>query len=100
MVMGSSITESWGLSCGLSESHQQVGCCECWISFQKLIPVPAEAEIRSIVADIDTDGRGVIDYKEFEKIMSRDIREYDNEADLKHAWKVSHPPHPHNLQLW
>lgn len=47
-----------------------------------------EAEIKSIVADIDTDGRGVIDYKEFEKIMSRDIREYDNEQDLKNAWKV------------
>lgn len=28
------------------------------------------------------------DYREFEKIMSRDIRQYDNEADLKAAWKV------------
>lgn len=48
----------------------------------------AEAEIKAIVKDIDTDGRGVIDYKEFERIMQRDIKEYDNEQDLKNAWKV------------
>lgn len=48
----------------------------------------AEAEIKAIVNDIDTDGRGVIDYKEFERIMQRDIKEYDNEQDLKNAWKV------------
>ncbi|GFR41970.1 hypothetical protein Agub_g2770 [Astrephomene gubernaculifera] len=49
---------------------------------------PTEAEIKAIVKDIDPDNRGVVDYKEFEKIMSRDIREYDNEQDLKAAWKV------------
>ncbi|KXZ48588.1 hypothetical protein GPECTOR_26g491 [Gonium pectorale] len=49
---------------------------------------PTEAEIKAIVKDIDPDNRGVVDYKEFEKIMTRDIREYDNEADLKGAWKV------------
>ncbi|PNH03109.1 Calmodulin [Tetrabaena socialis] len=49
---------------------------------------PTEAEIKTIVKDIDPDGRGVVDYKEFEKLMTRDIREYDNEQDLKAAWKV------------
>lgn len=49
---------------------------------------PTEAEIRQIVKDIDPDNRGVVDYKEFEKIMTRDIRAYDNEQDLKSAWKV------------
>ncbi|EFJ48699.1 hypothetical protein VOLCADRAFT_109066 [Volvox carteri f. nagariensis] len=49
---------------------------------------PTEAEIKTIVKDIDPDNRGVVDYKEFEKIMTRDIREYDNEQDLKAAWKV------------
>ncbi|KAG2440115.1 hypothetical protein HXX76_004229 [Chlamydomonas incerta] len=49
---------------------------------------PTEAEIKAIVKDIDPDNRGVVDYKEFEKIMTRDIREYDNEQDLKAAWKV------------
>ncbi len=54
---------------------------------------PTEAEIRQIVKDIDPDNRGVVDYKEFEKIMTRDIRAYDNEQDLKSAWKVRANPH-------
>ncbi len=53
---------------------------------------PTEAEIKAIVKDIDPDNRGVVDYKEFEKIMTRDIRQYDNEQDLKAAWKVGCKP--------
>ncbi|GIL77249.1 hypothetical protein Vretimale_3079 [Volvox reticuliferus] len=49
---------------------------------------PTEAEIDAIVREVDPENRGVVDYKEFEKIMRRDIREYNNEQDLKAAWKV------------
>jgi hypothetical protein len=49
---------------------------------------PTEAEIKLIVKEVDPDGRGVVDYKEFDKILTRDIRQYDSEQDLKAAWKV------------
>ncbi|GLI59467.1 hypothetical protein VaNZ11_001350 [Volvox africanus] len=49
---------------------------------------PTEAEIDAIVREVDPENRGVVDYKEFEKIMRKDIREYNNEQDLKAAWKV------------
>uniref|UniRef100_A0A7S0YEH7 EF-hand domain-containing protein n=1 Tax=Polytomella parva TaxID=51329 RepID=A0A7S0YEH7_9CHLO len=49
---------------------------------------PTEAEIKAIISDVDPDGRGFIDFNEFEKIMARDIRSYNNEQELNAAWKV------------
>mmetsp|Transcript_1846 Transcript_1846/g.2841 ORF Transcript_1846/g.2841 Transcript_1846/m.2841 type:complete len:149 (+) Transcript_1846:120-566(+) len=49
---------------------------------------PTEAEVRQIIKEVDNDGRGVINFPEFVSIMSRDIRDFDNESDLKMAWKV------------
>lgn len=49
---------------------------------------PTEAEVKQIVKEVDPDNRGVINFPEFTSIMSRDIREFDNEKDLQAAWKV------------
>jgi calmodulin len=49
---------------------------------------PTDAEIRAIVREVDADGRGLIDFKEFVNIMARPMRDYDNEQDLRDAWKV------------
>jgi calmodulin len=49
---------------------------------------PTEAEIKGIIKEVDPDGRGLIDFQEFLNVMSRPLRDYDNEKDLKDAWKV------------
>mmetsp|Transcript_16522 Transcript_16522/g.41236 ORF Transcript_16522/g.41236 Transcript_16522/m.41236 type:complete len:146 (-) Transcript_16522:294-731(-) len=49
---------------------------------------PTEAEVKKIVSEVDPDGRGFINFPEFCGIMGREMREFDNEADLKAAWKV------------
>lgn len=49
---------------------------------------PTEAEVKQIVKEVDPDSRGLINFQEFVSIMGREIRDYDNEADLRAAWKV------------
>ncbi|KAL6754611.1 hypothetical protein V8C86DRAFT_2697589 [Haematococcus lacustris] len=49
---------------------------------------PTEAEVKQIVKEVDPDGRGVINFPEFTSVMERDIRDFDNEAELRKAWKV------------
>ncbi|GAX85124.1 hypothetical protein CEUSTIGMA_g12544.t1 [Chlamydomonas eustigma] len=49
---------------------------------------PTDAEVKKIVADIDSDGRGLLDFQEFLSVMTRDIKNFDNETELKGAWKV------------
>ncbi|KAF5840375.1 hypothetical protein DUNSADRAFT_16923 [Dunaliella salina] len=66
-----------------------------WITTKELGTVmralgksPTEAEVAAIVKEVDPDGKGVIDFPEFVGIMGRNIREFDNETDLRNAWKV------------
>eukprot|EP00882_Tetradesmus_deserticola_P022530 GHRQ01024447.1.p1 GENE.GHRQ01024447.1~~GHRQ01024447.1.p1 ORF type:complete len:134 (+),score=34.23 GHRQ01024447.1:195-596(+) len=49
---------------------------------------PTEAEVRSLIKEVDADGRGVINLQEFLGVMSRDIRSYDSDQDIRSAWKV------------
>ncbi|WIA20816.1 hypothetical protein OEZ86_004743 [Tetradesmus obliquus] len=49
---------------------------------------PTEAEVRSLIKEVDADGRGVINLQEFLGVMSREIRSYDSEQDIRNAWKV------------
>lgn len=47
-----------------------------------------QAQIKEIVRDVDPDGRGLVDFKEFVGAMGKDMRDHDNEGDLKAAWNV------------
>ncbi|GBF95669.1 calmodulin [Raphidocelis subcapitata] len=49
---------------------------------------PTEAEIKLLAREIDPDGRGTVNLQEFLGVMSRDIRSYDSETDIRNAWKV------------
>ncbi|MEW5306603.1 MAG: hypothetical protein WDW36_009057 [Sanguina aurantia] len=49
---------------------------------------PTEAQIREIIKDVDPEGRGLVDFKEFVGAMGKDMRDHDNEADLRAAWNV------------
>lgn len=49
---------------------------------------PTEAEIKTLIKEVDPDGRGIIDFPEFLSVLSRDIKNYDNEIDLRNAWKI------------
>ena len=37
---------------------------------------------------MDPDGRGLLDFQEFLSVMNRDIKNFDNDQDLKNAWRV------------
>eukprot|EP00798_Chlamydomonas_sp_ICE-L_P000565 gene565-1975_t len=49
---------------------------------------PTEAQIKTIVAEIDPEGRGSLDFNEFLVAMGKDIPMFDSEKDLVAAWKV------------
>lgn len=49
---------------------------------------PTNAEIKQLMKEVDPDGRGMIDQKEFLQVMSKDIKTMDNEKELKTAWAV------------
>ncbi|KAF6252283.1 calmodulin [Scenedesmus sp. NREL 46B-D3] len=49
---------------------------------------PTEAEVSSLIKEVDADGRGVINLQEFLGVMSREIRSFDSEQDIRNAWKV------------
>jgi calmodulin len=52
---------------------------------------PTESEIKSFVAEIDPQSKGTVDFTDFLTVMSKDIRHFDSEADLRAAWKVFDP---------
>ena len=47
-----------------------------------------ESEMEAIVNEVDTDGNGSIDFKEFLGLMVRKMREIDSEEELRDAFKV------------
>ncbi len=49
---------------------------------------PTESEIQDIINEIDIDGNGNIDFKEFLGLMSRKMRDTDTEEELMEAFKV------------
>lgn len=49
---------------------------------------PTDAEVKKIATEVDPDGRGLLDFQEFLSVVSRDIKNFDSEADLRAAWKV------------
>jgi calmodulin len=49
---------------------------------------PTEAELTDMINEVDTDGNGNIDFKEFIGLMARKMRDTDTEEELIEAFKV------------
>ena len=49
---------------------------------------PTEAELQDMINEVDIDGNGNIDFKEFLGLMARKMRDTDSEEELIEAFKV------------
>ena len=49
---------------------------------------PSEAELQDMINEVDIDGNGTIDFKEFLGLMARKMRDSDTEEELIEAFKV------------
>ena len=49
---------------------------------------PSEAELQDMINEVDIDGNGTIDFKEFLGLMARKMKESDNEEEIIEAFKV------------
>ena len=49
---------------------------------------PSEAEMQDMINEVDIDGNGTIDFKEFLVLMARKMRDNDSEEELIEAFKV------------
>jgi hypothetical protein len=49
---------------------------------------PTEAELKEMIAEVDKDGNGTIDFQEFLDLMSRHMRQADTEEEIREAFKV------------
>ena len=49
---------------------------------------PSEAELQDMINEVDIDGDGTIDFKEFLGLMARKMRDNDSEEELIEAFKV------------
>ena len=55
---------------------------------KKLGQTPSEAELQDMINEVDIDGNGTIDFKEFLGLMARKMRDSDSEEELIEAFKV------------
>ncbi len=49
---------------------------------------PTEAELKEMIAEVDANKDGTIDFKEFLGLMSRQTKERDSQEELREAFKV------------
>ncbi|XP_020829378.1 calmodulin [Phascolarctos cinereus] len=49
---------------------------------------PTEAELKSMIGEIDTDGNGTIDFPEFLSMMARKMKDTDSEEEIREAFRV------------
>ena len=49
---------------------------------------PSEAELQDMINEVDIDGNGTIDFKEFLGLMARKMRDYDNEDEYIEAFRI------------
>ncbi|KAF0907267.1 hypothetical protein E2562_015769 [Oryza meyeriana var. granulata] len=49
---------------------------------------PTEEELREMVAEVDADGSGSIDFDEFLSLLARKLRDTEAEDDLREAFRV------------
>lgn len=51
---------------------------------------PTEAELRDLIAEVDMDGSGAIDFPEFLAMMTKKSRTADSEEEIREAFKVTY----------
>lgn len=49
---------------------------------------PTEDELKTMIQEVDEDGSGTIDFKEFLGLMAKKMQEFDSEDDLLDAFRV------------
>ena len=49
---------------------------------------PSEAELQDMINEVDIDGNGTIDFKEFLGLMARKMRDTDTQEELIEAFKI------------
>ena len=49
---------------------------------------PTEAELQDMIAEVDADGNGTVDFPEFLSLMARRMKDSDSEEELKEAFRV------------
>jgi calmodulin len=49
---------------------------------------PTEAEVAQAAREADADGRGLVTFADFQTALSREMRGFDSEGDLRAAWEV------------
>lgn len=49
---------------------------------------PTEAEIQDMINEVDTDGNGTIDFREFLDLMAHKMKDFDSDEELREAFKV------------
>lgn len=49
---------------------------------------PAESDLLDMINEVDADGNGTIDFSEFLQMMTKHMKETDNECELREAFKV------------
>ncbi|KAH8025819.1 hypothetical protein HPB51_012141 [Rhipicephalus microplus] len=49
---------------------------------------PTEAELKDMIAEVDTDGDGTVDFPEFLALMTKKGRSADTEEEIREAFKV------------
>ena len=61
---------------------------ELGIVMRSLGQNPTESELEDMIADVDTDGNGTIDFPEFLTMMARKMKDTDAEEEIKEAFRV------------
>ena len=49
---------------------------------------PSEEELKQMIREVDLNGDGTIDFKEFLGLMARKMRDYDNEDEYIEAFRI------------
>jgi calmodulin len=49
---------------------------------------PTEAEIAAMIQEVDTHGKGTVDFPEFLTLMARKMKDTDSEEEVKEAFRV------------
>ena len=66
----------------------RITASELGIVMQSLGHSPTDVELQEMVREIDENGNGSIELDEFVKMMSRKVKESENEKELREAFQV------------
>ena len=66
-----------------------VSCDELMLVMRRLGHHPTESEVEEMIADVDLDGNGVIDFAEFVSMIARRMTEVDTEREIRNAFQVN-----------